>query len=391
MTRHKSGCAIETSSGGRTDAPATASPRTAAGRFKDLAVALLPLGIWVTGAVAYERIAPPALEATRPAAMIAPLTRMSSLRDQRSLLDIMPADAPELATRAPQAMTDTLAIRLINARDLVVATDVETRFPIAIEPARSVPAGAYLVVRGVPLDAALSHGIAIGPEIWLVDGADIERVALRAKAGVQARRELTFQLVSVDGRLLAEDRLFIEAQSFQLPEPPVGVASTLASTLQATAAAPQVMLPRAADEPTQPDVAAAAAPQIKPAAQSNSVKAATLATFTDIAKPVAPATAPISVPILADTKAIETALARGRRMLEIGNIAVARPLLERAAASGSAAAAVLVGSSYDGDWLKRNGAVGVTADPIQARRWYGEARRLGSPEADKLLAALASH
>lgn len=72
---------------------------------------------------------------------------------------------------------------------------------------------------------------------------------------------------------------------------------------------------------------------------------------------------------------------RGRRMLDAGNIALARPLLERAAATGSGEAANLLASSFDPAWLRRVGVIGIDGDPDSARRWATEAQRLGRAEA----------
>ena len=78
-------------------------------------------------------------------------------------------------------------------------------------------------------------------------------------------------------------------------------------------------------------------------------------------------------------------LARGRKMLEFGNIAVARPLLERAAGEGSGEAAALLGASFDAAWLRKNGVLGVSGDPDKSRHWFGEARRLGATDTARIV------
>ena len=76
-------------------------------------------------------------------------------------------------------------------------------------------------------------------------------------------------------------------------------------------------------------------------------------------------------------------------MLQSGNIAVARPLLERAAREGSAEAAALLGASFDADWLKRSGALGISGDAATATRWFEEARRMGAADVERIIAGLS--
>ena len=84
-------------------------------------------------------------------------------------------------------------------------------------------------------------------------------------------------------------------------------------------------------------------------------------------------------------------LVRGRRMLELGNIAVARPLLECAFVEGSSEAAALLAASFDAVWLNRAGVIGVAPDADKARRWYEEARNLGATDMERLVALPGSN
>lgn len=388
-----------TAAGGTSAAADPLMSRRSGFRLKDMAVAMLPLGIWVTGAVAYERIAPPPAEAI----LVSPKTaaavhRMPSLRDERSLLDALPGEPSAGPATAPAGSADR-PIRILASHALTLEPGSEGRLPLGIETAGSLPQGAYLIVRGVSLDAALSHGIAIGPDVWLVDGADLGRVALRTKSGASPQSALTLQLVAADGRLLAEDRLLVETQSVKQPEPAM-VAAVTVPQLELQGSSPMVIMPRAADEPAQPDLTAVG--ELRSNSQQTAAAAATLAALTELPKvvetapppaPALPAAAPAEpaprpATPLATSKAIEAALARGRRMLEVGNVAIARPLLERAAASGSAVAALLIGQTYDANWLEDNGSLGVAADAALARKWYAEAERLGSDDVARLMAAL---
>lgn len=87
---------------------------------------------------------------------------------------------------------------------------------------------------------------------------------------------------------------------------------------------------------------------------------------------------------------IETMLTRGQTMLENGDIAGARLLLQRAAEAGDQTAAMALAASFDPMVMKDLGVRGVEADVEKARYWYGKASQFGSKEAPKRLESLAS-
>jgi hypothetical protein len=82
-------------------------------------------------------------------------------------------------------------------------------------------------------------------------------------------------------------------------------------------------------------------------------------------------------------------LASGRTFLIIGDVTAARLAFRRAAESGDAQAALALGGTFDPLVLKSLGAVGVAADPAQARGWYQKAAELGSRDAPQRLNQLA--
>jgi TPR repeat protein len=75
-------------------------------------------------------------------------------------------------------------------------------------------------------------------------------------------------------------------------------------------------------------------------------------------------------------------------LLDTGDIGAARVVLERAAAAGSAIAALRLGETYDPVILRRSGTQANTGDEAQAQRWYEQAERLGSPRAAERLSDL---
>ena len=90
-----------------------------------------------------------------------------------------------------------------------------------------------------------------------------------------------------------------------------------------------------------------------------------------------------------DAEEIATLVNRGTDSLKNGDLASARLLLRRAAESGSANAALMLGETYDPLSIQQLGAIGVVPDVEQARQWYEKAAALGSVAASQQLVKLA--
>ncbi len=110
------------------------------------------------------------------------------------------------------------------------------------------------------------------------------------------------------------------------------------------------------------------------------------------ARPILPpppqAPQPASRTRVLDNGEIATLVKRGQDLLKNGDLASARLLLQRAAESGSASAALALGSSYDPFMIQRLGVVGINPDTARAREWYQRALALGSDAASEQLANL---
>jgi hypothetical protein len=108
------------------------------------------------------------------------------------------------------------------------------------------------------------------------------------------------------------------------------------------------------------------------------------------AVPAAPApAAAVTAPIRRlDADELANLMSRGKSLLESGDIAPARLLLERAAEAGEASAALMVAQTYDPAVLGTQDARNITADPAQARSWYQRAAQLGSVDAQRRLSQL---
>jgi hypothetical protein len=89
-----------------------------------------------------------------------------------------------------------------------------------------------------------------------------------------------------------------------------------------------------------------------------------------------------------DASAITLLMQRGADYVSNGNIGAARMMFEPAAEAGDPAAAFALAETYDPVALERLGAKGITSDVALARRWYEQAKALGSTAASERLATL---
>jgi Bacterial SH3 domain len=81
-------------------------------------------------------------------------------------------------------------------------------------------------------------------------------------------------------------------------------------------------------------------------------------------------------------------IAHGQKMIDVGYFAGARAYFKRAAEAGSGDAALLLGATYDPDFIDKIGAQGIKADPKEAHAWYERAKQLGVEDAEDKLNAL---
>ncbi len=81
-------------------------------------------------------------------------------------------------------------------------------------------------------------------------------------------------------------------------------------------------------------------------------------------------------------------VAKGRALLKAGRVAQARLWFKRAAEYGVAQAAMLLGSSFDPNFLISRSGGGLIPDSGKAKNWYQYARQLGSQVAGQRLANL---
>jgi hypothetical protein len=239
---------------------------------------------------------------------------------------------------------------LIVSGDLALTPGSEVPLEVRVVPADAAPPNAVIVIRGLPQGARLSEGRPFGPGVWVVPLTRLANLKLHSPADTDAAGILTVVLTSLEGTPIAEAR--------------TSVISVLPSK-----------------EPGQ--TTAAALPRVDPTAAVGPLPAGR-----PVEQPPTPPAPRIAVPNRAELLAL---LEKGRESARLGNILIARQFYLRAADKGLAEAALALAATYDARELSRlKGASGVTPDPDQARKWYGRAMELGSPEAAARLAELGS-
>ena len=209
-----------------------------------------------------------------------------------------------------------------------------TRLPIEVNSPDAPAKNSFLRIRGLPIAAALSDGHAIAPGAWAVPLNVLANLNVILPVGIQGSSDISINLVSVDGAILAEAR------------------TVLAVEVTPVAARPQ-----------------------PPSRLGRSARGDTV-----LAPPLPP-------------EERERALglhAKGQELLERGQVYAARKLFERAAEIGLAQSAVALAATYDPDELNKLRVVGLQPDAAAARKWYEKARELGAAEASDRLRRLGA-
>jgi hypothetical protein len=91
-----------------------------------------------------------------------------------------------------------------------------------------------------------------------------------------------------------------------------------------------------------------------------------------------------------DPDSVKLLMQQGGQFVASGDLVAARLVYQRAAESGTAAAALALGATFDPTVLAKIGVRGMGSDIEKARGWYEKAKELGSPEAPRRLELLAN-
>ena len=107
----------------------------------------------------------------------------------------------------------------------------------------------------------------------------------------------------------------------------------------------------------------------------------------ELAVPPQPASPPqVAAPAVPSpvVSAVDDLLARGDERLGSGDVSTARLFYEKAAAAGNARGALMMGATYDPNFLSTIGVYGVRGDDKAAAIWYRRAADLGDVAAASL-------
>jgi hypothetical protein len=207
-----------------------------------------------------------------------------------------------------------------------------TRLPIEVSSPDSPVRNSFLRIRGLPIAAALSDGHVIAPGAWAVPLNALPSLNVILPVGIQGSSDVSINLVSVDGIILAEAR-----------------------TVLAIEVAPVAAVTTIRPEP--------------PASRE-----------TILTQPITPV----------ERERAQSMHAKGVELLERGQVYAARKLFEKGAELGLAQSAVALAATYDPEELNKMRVIGLVPDPVAARKWYEKARELGALEASDRLRRLGA-
>jgi hypothetical protein len=231
--------------------------------------------------------------------------------------------------------------------------------------------GGVIMITGLAAGMTLSNGSAVGADAWQVPATD----AVLANTWILPPKDfigavdLVAELHLADATVAHRRPIHLEWAAPPPPPPPPSAAAAPA----VVAAAPATVAatpPAVAAVPTQRSLAAP-----PPAA----------------AAPVAPTPAPPrqATPRQLDREEIAVLVKRGKDFIANGDLAAARLVLQRAAESKDAEAALSLAATYDPLVLRELKVYGFAADIAMARMWYEKAKEFGSKEAPRRLEILA--
>jgi len=239
--------------------------------------------------------------------------------------------------------------------------------------------GAMVAIKGLPVGAKLSEGARNGASEWRVRAEDVADTKVMPPVDFAGDMNLAVELRDGDGAAQV-------TSSQQLTwKPPAHVAEAVAlSAAVAPVLVPAAPAPAIAAAPPVPVVAPA-----QPATPPAPVQAPTVVAS---ATPIADAPSPSPTPAELTAMEIAASIRRAQELLATGDVKAARALLQHAAELHDARAALALAKTFDPAVSRQSSVADRTGpDAAQARNWYQKAREWGSPEAQRLLDALASY
>jgi hypothetical protein len=236
--------------------------------------------------------------------------------------------------------------------------------------------GATVAIKGLPDGAKLSQGARKSAAEWRVRAEDIADARVMPPVDFVGDMNVSVELRDADGAALVTS----SQQLTWKPAAPVTEAVALNAAMAPAAIS-------AAHAPV-----AAAAPQAPVVPPAPPAPAAAPPTVMASATPTADAPSPSPTPAELTAMEIAASIRRAQELLATGDVKAARALLQHAAELHDARAALALAKTFD-PAVSRQSSVADKGGPdlVQARNWYQKAREWGSPEAQRLLDALASY
>jgi hypothetical protein len=223
-------------------------------------------------------------------------------------------------------------------------------FPIYIEDngKDSAAAQPYLLIHGLPGGALLDKGVNFRIGSWKLMSNQLSNLKLSMPPNAPRITQLTVEMVSEAGEILARERSLVIVQS-------------ATATSNAAPGAP---------------------------AHSTGEVAPQVQTQTQFQTSLPAATANADDDHITNEARARTYMARGQELLATGNVTSARAFFKRAAEAHAPQGALAMGATYDANYFEVLGIKGMQPDSDVARRWYERAAELGSKDALDRIAEL---
>ena len=253
-----------------------------------------------------------------------------------------------------QGQSEPAALAIIVAKEIRIQTGTEAALSIGVMPAEAVPRQAMLLIRGLPLSVALTEGRPFESGIWSLRITDLPKLRMIAPSNAKGRVELVFSVVTLDGVVMTESH----SSLFLVDSIAAGDNPTTQQSTASVKSRVETISPIPANEPP-PNLAG----QPRPAIRS-----------------------------IEEIESITRLMRRGDESMTTGKVNDARLLYARAAEGGWAPAALALAKTYDGEELAKIAVLGGVRPNVElARKWYKQARDMGSHEAAEKLQLLGQN
>lgn len=318
------------------------------------------------------------------------LGSQSSRQDVTEPLQVASLGPVTLPNSANAANPHLVRVAQHDAKDLKVSNISGTPgadLPINISlKESSSEAYSFIMIRGLPADITLSAGFRL-KESWAVSLRDVSALSLKSPPTFEGNFDL--EILLIKGRNTPAVSQVMNVSIHPEQQPPQQKQTIAAAKIEPQIekpAAPARIEPARAEPSETRQVLTAAPAAIDPVQELKVEK-------TTPAQPAQrrPALAQPQAPQLQISVADETALFdKAQTILNNGDIASARLLLEHLSGKGSVKATFALAQTFDPEFFSKMNVIGLRPDPAKAKQWYAKASAMGNAEANARLSALES-